>query len=99
MKAVKLSKIQWNLSDLSPEEREEVKKTLPTVKGFKAPDDFKVAEKVPVILKKKYGIHFVITEHCSEFNKPIDQINLLSEGSFLVVRFFRHFFEKSDVFL
>ena len=30
---------------------------------------------IAAILKKKYGIHFVITEHCSEFNKPIDQIN------------------------
>lgn len=59
MKAVKLSKIQWDLRHLSPEEREEALKKLPTVKGFKADDDFKVAEKVPVILKKKFGYDII----------------------------------------
>jgi len=65
MKAVKLSKIQWNLSGLSPEEKEEALKKLPTVKGFKANDDFNVAEQVPVLLKKKYGygiIDFTFTQ-------------------------------------
>lgn len=65
MKAVKLSKIQWNLEGLSPEEKEEALKKLPTVKGFKANDDFNVAEQVPVLLKKKYGfgiIDFTFTQ-------------------------------------
>ena len=59
MKAVKLSKIQWDLRHLSPEEKEEALKKLPTVKGFKADDDFKVAEKVPLILKKKFGYDII----------------------------------------
>ena len=59
MKAVKLSKIKWNLSGLTPEEKEEALKRLPTVKGFKAPDDFNVSEKVPIILKKKYGYSII----------------------------------------
>ena len=96
MKAVKLSKIQWNLSDLSPEEREEVKKTLPTVKGFKAPDDFKVAEKVPVILKKKYGyeiIDFTFTQvHIIEDVKQLFLLGL--EGD--VIRT-KPFFKKGKL--
>ena len=59
MKAVKLYKIKWDLSGLSPEEKEETLKKLPTVKGFRAPDDFNVAEKVPVILKKKFGYDII----------------------------------------
>ena len=55
MKAVKLYKINWNLDDLDPEEREKVKETLPTSKGFKADDNFDVVEKVPGLLKKKFG--------------------------------------------
>lgn len=55
MKAVKLYKINWNLNGLSPEEKEEAKKNLPISKGFKADDNFDVVEKVPGLLKKKYG--------------------------------------------
>ena len=55
MKAVKLYKINWNLDKLSPEEKEEAKKNLPTSKGFKANDDFDVIEKVPGLLQKKFG--------------------------------------------
>ena len=55
MKAVKLYKINWNLDGLDPEEREKVKETLPTSKGFKADDNFDVVEKVPGLLKKKFG--------------------------------------------
>lgn len=55
MKAVKLYKINWNLDDLDPEERAKVQETLPTSKGFKADDDFDVVEKVPGLLKKKFG--------------------------------------------
>lgn len=55
MKAVKLYKINWNLNGLTPEEKEEAKKNLPTSKGFKADDDFDVVEKVPGLLKKKFG--------------------------------------------
>lgn len=55
MKAVKLYKINWNLDGLDPEEKAEVKKNLPTSKGFKADDNFDVVEKVPGLLKKKYG--------------------------------------------
>jgi hypothetical protein len=45
MKAVKLYKINWNLDKLTPEEKEEAKKTLPTSKGFKADDSFDVVER------------------------------------------------------
>lgn len=65
MKAVKLYKINWNLDNLTPEEKEEVKKTLPTSKGFKADDSFDVVEKVPGLLHKKFGyevIDFSYTE-------------------------------------
>ena len=55
MKAVKLYKINWNLDDLDPEERKKVKETLPTSKGFKADDNFDVVEKVPGLLRKKFG--------------------------------------------
>ena len=55
MKAIKLYKINWNLDDLDPEERIKVKETLPTSKGFKADDNFDVIEKVPGLLKKKFG--------------------------------------------
>lgn len=55
MKAVKLTKIQWNLNDLTDEEKKQVINTLPTEKGFTANDDFNVPERVPAILKKKYG--------------------------------------------
>ena len=65
MKAVKLYKINWNLDKLTPEEKEEVKKNLPTSKGFKADDSFDVVEKVPGLLHKKFGyevIDFAYTE-------------------------------------
>jgi len=55
MKAVKLYKINWNLDDLTPEEREAARKNLPTSKGFKADDSFDVVEKVPGLLAKKFG--------------------------------------------
>lgn len=55
MKAVKLYKINWNLDKLDPEERNKVKESLPTSKGFKADDDFDVVEKVPGLLHKKFG--------------------------------------------
>ena len=55
MKAVKITKIQWDLSDVAPEERAEIKKTLPTDKGFMAPDDFEVASRTPDLLEKKFG--------------------------------------------
>ena len=55
MKAVKLYKINWNLDGLTPEEKEEAKKNLPTSKGFKADDSFDVVEKVPGLLYKKFG--------------------------------------------
>ena len=59
MKAVKLSKIKWNLAGFDAEAKAEAMGKLPTVKGFKAPDDFNVAEKVPGLLKKKYGYDIV----------------------------------------
>jgi hypothetical protein len=65
MKAVKLYKINWNLDKLTPEEKNEAKKTLPTSKGFKADDSFDVIEKVPGLLHKKFGyevIDFSYTE-------------------------------------
>lgn len=55
MKAVKITKIIWKLDDLEPAERGKAKAALPTSKGFLASDDFEVSEKVPGILKKKYG--------------------------------------------
>lgn len=55
MKAVKITKILWELDDLTPEEKGKVKVSLPTSKGFLAGDEFNVTEKVPGILKKKYG--------------------------------------------
>lgn len=65
MKAVKLYKIQWNLEGLSEEEKTKVIETLPTEKGFTTDDNFNVAERVPVLLKKKFGydiINFAFTE-------------------------------------
>ena len=65
MKAVKLYKINWNLNNLTPEERKEAKKNLPISKGFKADDSFDVIEKVPGLLYKKFGykvIDFAYTE-------------------------------------
>jgi len=55
MKAVKLSKINWNLDSVKKEDREKVLATLPKFKGFMAADDFNVIEKVPALLEKKYG--------------------------------------------
>ena len=46
MKAVKLNKIQWDLTGLTKEEKEKAMETLPTVKGFMADDNFNVAERV-----------------------------------------------------
>lgn len=65
MKAVKLYKINWNLDSLDSEERREAEKTLPVSKGFKADDSFDVIEKVPGLLRKKFGhgiIDFSYTE-------------------------------------
>lgn len=51
------------------------------LKSFGTPDivhaHFYKIGAIASILKKKYGIPFVITEHCSEFNKSADQINNL----------------------
>ena len=56
MKAIKIYKIVWNLTGVSDEEKAKVLPNLPTVKGFTTEDDdFNVLEKVPAILKKKYG--------------------------------------------
>lgn len=70
MKAVKITKIIWKLDDLEPAERGKAKAVLPTSKGFLASDDFEVAEKVPGLLKKKFGydiVNFSFTEvHISE---------------------------------
>lgn len=66
MKAIKLYKIQWDLKGLTEEERKKVLETLPQAKGFTTQDDnFNVAERVPKILKKKYGydiINFAFAE-------------------------------------
>ena len=66
MKAIKLYKIQWDLKGLSKEEKEKVLETLPKAKGFTTQDDkFNVAEKIPGLLKKKYGydiINFAFVE-------------------------------------
>ena len=60
MKAIKLYKIQWDLKNLSNEEREKVLETLPNAKGFITQDDkFNVAERVPQLLKKKYGYDII----------------------------------------
>jgi len=71
MKAIKLYNIKWDLEGLSPEEKREVEKNLPTQKGFIVDDDFNVLEKVPVLLKKKFGYDF-ITYSSQEF-KIIDK--------------------------
>ena len=60
MKAIKLYKIQWDLKGLTEEEREKVLETLPKAKGFTTKDDnFNVAERVPKLLKKKYGYDII----------------------------------------
>lgn len=60
MKAIKLYKIQWNLKGLTEEEREKVLETLPNAKGFTTQDDnFNVVERVPILLKKKYGYDII----------------------------------------
>ena len=60
MKAIKLYKIQWDLKNLSNEQREKVIETLPKAKGFITQDDkFNVVERVPQLLKKKYGYNII----------------------------------------
>ena len=60
MKAIKLYKIQWDLKNIPNEEREKVLETLPKAKGFTTQDDkFNVAERVPQLLKKKYGYNII----------------------------------------
>ena len=60
MKAIKLYKIQWDLKNLSNEQREKVIETLPNAKGFTTQDDkFNVVERVPQLLKKKYGYDII----------------------------------------
>ena len=60
MKAIKLYKIQWDLRGLTEEERKKVLETLPKAKGFTTQDDnFNVTERVPKILKKKYGYDII----------------------------------------
>ena len=60
MKAIKLYKIQWDLKNLSNEQREKVIETLPKAKGFTTQDDkFNVVERVPQLLKKKYGYNII----------------------------------------
>ena len=60
MKAIKLYKIQWDLKNIPNEEREKVLETLPSAKGFITQDDkFNVAERVPQLLKKKYGYDII----------------------------------------
>ena len=60
MKAIKLYKIQWDLRGLTEEERKKALETLPKAKGFTTQDDnFNVAERVPKILKKKYGYDII----------------------------------------
>lgn len=60
MKAIKLYKIQWDLKGLTEEERKKVLEILPKAKGFTTQDDnFNVAERVPKILKKKYGYDII----------------------------------------
>lgn len=55
------------------------------LKSFGKPDvvhaHFYKIGAIAAILKKKYHIPFVITEHCSEFNKPADQINYYDKQS------------------
>ena len=60
MKAIKLYKIQWDLKNIPNEKREKVLETLPNAKGFITQDDkFNVAERVPQLLKKKYGYDII----------------------------------------
>ena len=60
MKAIKLYKIQWDLKNIPNEKREKILKTLPNAKGFTTQDDkFNVAERVPQLLKKKYGYDII----------------------------------------
>ena len=60
MKAIKLYKIQWDLKNIPNEEREKVLETLPNAKGFTTQDDkFNVVERVPQLLKKKYGYNII----------------------------------------
>lgn len=70
MKVVKITKIIWDLEGLDPAEKGKVKVSLPGSKGFIACDEFEVTEKVPGLLKKKYGYdikNFSFTEvHISE---------------------------------
>lgn len=49
MKAVKIYKIQWKVED------PEILAKLPVHIGFTAVNDYNVAAKVPVVVKKKYG--------------------------------------------
>lgn len=55
MKAIKIYNIDWNLSSVSKEVREDILKGLPKVKGFFAQDNFNVVEQTNAFLKKRYG--------------------------------------------
>ena len=55
MKAIKIYNIDWNLSSVSKEVREDILKGLPKVKGFFAQDNFNVVEQANAFLKKRYG--------------------------------------------
>lgn len=59
MKAIKLYNIEWDLNNLSDEEKDKVLETLPKNKGFVVNDDFVAVEKIPALLKKKYGYDFI----------------------------------------
>ena len=77
MKAVKLYKIVWDLDALEPAERAKVQKELPTAKGFTCDDKFEVADKVPSLLRKKFG-YDIKTFSYSEINIAEDLDSLLS---------------------
>lgn len=55
MKAFKIYNIDWNLSSVKEEDRENVLKSLPKVKGFYAKDSFNVVHQTNAFLKKRYG--------------------------------------------
>ena len=60
MKAIKLYKIKWDLKDVPADKKDKVLASLPTAKGFTTSDDnFNVVDRVPKLLKKKYGYDVV----------------------------------------
>lgn len=79
MKAFKITSIQWNLNHITDEnEKKEILSNLPTEKGFTTSDDnFNYRQRVPVLLKKKFG-YDIDSFKCQSYRVVTNVIDLLN---------------------